>query len=225
MQVLIPVRFYGFDSIMYIASAIIGFFVSYYAYRLFDISSKKSHFYFFMSFTILSMALMVIGITSGLAYLNYFIYHTTPPLLDALAYVDDFGYWIYYIASFAAYCLLAYTYLPERVKFPILIPFWYSAFPYFNVISLFLLSYITFRCLINYVTKRTLNSLLVALAFTGIILYHFFLLFTSISTIVYLTSNFSFILGKFLFILAHLSLMTGFLSLLAMLIRVNRSER
>ena len=225
MQVLIPVRFYGLDSIMYVVSAIIGFFVSYYAYRLYDITSKKSHFYFFMSFTVLSMSLLIVGITSGFAYLNYFVYHQTPPLLDALASVDDFGYWIYYIASFAAYCLLAYTYLPERVKFPIMIPFWYSAFPYFNVLSLFLVSYVAFRSFVNFITKKTLNSWLVTLAFVGIGLYHFFLLFTSFGNIVYLTPTFSFIAGKFLYILAHLSLMGGFLSLLVMLVRVNRSER
>jgi hypothetical protein len=171
------------------------------------------------------MALLVVGITSGFAYLNYFIYHQSPPLLDALASVDDFGYWIYYIASFVAYCLLAYTYLPERVKFPILIPFWYSAFPYFNVLSFFLISYIAFRSFINFVSKKTLNSFLVTLAFGGIGLYHFFLLFTSFGNIVYLIPNFSFMLGKFLYILAHLSLMAGFISLLAMLVRVNRSER
>jgi len=213
-DVLIPFRFYGVDSVFYILSSLIGFFVSYYAYKLYDVTGKKSHFYFYISFILLSMALLTVGLASAYAYMNFFE-HGRPggqeTIIDTVAFVDDFGYWIYYIVSLAAYALLAFSYLPDKTKAkltPIMIPLWYTGFPYFNLLSFFLLSYTAFRSMLNYASKKNLNSFLVMSAFSLIGLYHLLLFFTSFSKTVYVA--------------AHLSLILGFLSLLAMLMRLSR---
>ncbi len=210
-NVLIPYRFFGFDSVMYLVSAIIGFLVSFYAFRLFTLAEKKFHFYLYLAFTVISMGLLTLSITSGYVYLNYFLTGTYIAL-DPYSSVDDFGYWIYYIASLVGYALLALIYLPEQKKsklLPLLIfPPWYKGFPYFQILSFFLLSYVVFRSIANFSLNRNLNSLLVMLAFAGMSLFHLLLFFTSFSKIIY--------------VVAHFSLLFGFLALLAMLVRVSR---
>src|SRR3990172_5205791 len=121
-NVLIPVRFYGFDSVMYLISAVIGFLVSYYAFKLFELTEKKFHFYLYAGFTTLSLGLLTIGLTSGYVYLNFFLtgqYIGTDPYSS----VDDFGYWIYYLTSLVGYSILTMIYLPEKAKFfPLFLP-------------------------------------------------------------------------------------------------------
>lgn len=207
MFVLAPSWFFGFDSVMYILSAMIGFLVSFYAFRLYNITSKKSHFYLYSSFAVLSMGLLILGITTLLTL----SISRASILADAASWADDFGFWIYYASSLFAYGLLAMMYLPEKLKFPILLPFWNTGFPYFQVISLFLLSYVIFRSAANYALNRNSNSLLVMLAFTLMGLYHLLSLFTSLNAMVY--------------VFAQLSLLSGFVSLLIMLTRVNKIGR
>ncbi|HKZ45479.1 MAG TPA: hypothetical protein VJ343_02125 [archaeon] len=207
MAILIPVRFYGFDSVMYFASAIIGFLISYYSFKLFKITSKKHHLYLYSGFTILSMGLLALAITTTYVYLNYYEQNQFT-FFDTILYADDFGYWIYYMSSFMAYVLFVLMYVSEDLGVPILIPAWYKGFPYFHIVSFFLLSYVVFRNATNYAMKRNKNSLLVTLGFGLIAGYHFLLFFTSFSKIVY--------------VIAHLSLLLGFSSLLLMLIRVTR---
>lgn len=209
MDILIPYRFYGFDSLMYLVSAIVGFFVSFYAYKLYDITAKKQHFYFYIGFTILSMAFLTLSVSTGYSYLTYFR-NRPASLLDTVIAVDDFGYWIYYIASLVAYGFMVLAYKPEKSSIlPIFfLPAWYRGFPYFNILSFFLISYVAFRNVINYNMKKNMNTLLVMLAFILIGGYHLLLFF-----------NF---LGKIVYVLAHLSLLAGFASLLIMLTRVSR---
>lgn len=207
-NVLIPVRFYGFDSAMYILSSFIGFLVSYYAFKLYTATNKKSHFYLQTAFTILSIGLLTLGLTSGYAYLYHFRFENPNPILDQIAYVDDFGYWIYFASSLVAYGLLAFMYLSEKSRFLIFLPLWQKGLPYFNILSFFILSYVIFRSVVNFIVKKRVNSFLVMTSFTLIGAYHILLFMASFS--------------KLLYVAAHLSLITGFGCLLLMLIRVNR---
>jgi len=102
-------------------------------------------------------------------------------------------------------------YLPEKLKFPIFLPFWNIGFPYFQVLSLFLISYVIFKSAANYVLNRNTNAFLVMLAFMLMGAYHLLSLFTSLNAIIY--------------VFAQISLLSGFVSLLIMLIRVNKIER
>ncbi len=207
-NILIPHRFYGFDSVMYTLSALIGFLVSYYAFKLYTTTNKKSHFYLQIAFTILSIGLLTLGVTSGYAYLNYIIIESPNPLLDQITYVDDFGYWIYYVSSLVGYSVLALMYVSEKSRFFILLPPWQKGLPYFNILSFFILSYVIFRSIVNFVVKKKLNSFLVMTSFILIGAYQILLFLSSFS--------------KLLYVAAHLSLITGFGCLLLMLIRVNR---
>ncbi len=207
MNVLVPPWFFGFDSVMYLLSAAIGFLVSFYAFKLFNITSKKSHFYLHASFAILGMGLFTLGITTLLTLST----SRASIFEDAASWADDFGFWIYYASSLFAYGLLVMMYLPEKLRFPIFLPFWNIGFPYFQVLSLFILSYVIFKSAANYVLNRNTNAFLVMLAFMLMGTYHLLSLFTSLNAIIY--------------VFAQISLLSGFVSLLIMLIRVNKIER
>jgi hypothetical protein len=206
MNVLVPPWFFGLDSVMYLLSAAIGFLVSFNAFKLYSITSKKSHFYLYASFAVLGMGLLVLGVTTvfsiSVSSASFFA--------DTVSWVDDFGFWIYYASSLFAYGLLAMMYLPEKLKFPIFLPFWNIGFPYFQVLSIFLISYVIFKSASNYMLNKNSNALLVMAAFILMGAYHLLSLFTSLNEIMY--------------VLAQISLLSGFVSLLIMLTRVNKVE-
>jgi hypothetical protein len=207
MAILIPTRFYGVDSVMYFASALIGLLISYYSFKLFKITSKRHHFYLYTGFTILSIGFLTLAMTTAYVYLGYYTQHQFTGFDDIL-YVDDFGYWIYYFASFFAYAMFVLMYLSEDLGLPIMIPAWYKGFPYFHIVSFFMLAYVVFKNATNYAIKRSKNSLLVTLGFGFISGYHILMFFTSFSKVVY--------------VLAHIMLFLGFGSMLMMLLRVTR---
>ena len=41
---LIPISFFGYDTIIYVISALIGFLIAYKAFKIYNISEKKTHF-------------------------------------------------------------------------------------------------------------------------------------------------------------------------------------
>ncbi len=207
MNVLVPPWFFGFDSVMYLLSALIGFLVSFHAFKLYNVTSKKSHFYLYASFAILGMGLLVLGVTTVFSI----SISSASVFADNVSWVDDFGFWIYYASSVFAYGLLVMMYLPEKLRFPIFLPVWFNGFPYFHVLSFFLISYVIFKSASNYVLNKNSNALLVLVAFTLMGLYHLLSLFTSLNEIMY--------------VFAQLSLLSGFVSLLIMLTRVNKFER
>lgn len=207
MIVLVPPWFFGFDSVMYILSAAIAFLVSFNAFKLYNITSKKTHFYLHASFAVLGMGLLILGITTLLTLST----SRASVFEDDASWADDFGFWIYYASSIFAYVLLAAMYLPEKLRFPIFLPFWSIGFPYFQVLALFLLSYVVFKSAANYAVNRSTNAFLVMMAFALMGAYHLLSLFTSHNAFVY--------------VVAQISLLSGFVSLLAMLTRVNKIER
>ncbi len=204
MIVLVPSWFFGFDSAMYILSAAIGFLVSFNAFRLYSMTSKQSHFYLYASFAALSMGLLILGITT---VFNIML-SSASVIHNSTSWADDFGFWIYYTSSIFAYGLLVAMYLPEKMRFPIFLPLWDTGFPYFQILSLFLLSYVVFKSALNYSLNRNANTLLVMMAFSLIGAYHLLSLFTSLNALVY--------------VFAQASLLAGFVSLLVMLRRVNK---
>ena len=207
MDPQIPLRFLGFDSLMYLLSAFVGFLISYYAFKLYKVTKKRSHFTLHLSFTILSIGLLVLVLTTAYFYMNYYFYKEFTAF-DPISYVDDFGYWIYYLSSLLANSLLAFTYFSEDWKLPILLPVWATGFPYFHITSFLILSYVVFKNAINYWMRRNKNAFLVTLGFILIACYHFLMFFS--------------FFHRFIYALADLSLLLGFMSLLLMLSRVCR---
>lgn len=218
MEILFPYSFLGFDSGIYLVAAIIGFVLAYYAFRTHQMTSNKSHFYLYLGFAILSMGLLILSMTSFYTFINYKVLCATPEncytaVFDSTLDMRDFGYWIYYVSSMVAYCLFALMYLPKfKEKAPTfsIILVWWAVMPYFHLLSFFIISYVIFRTLVSYIESRKTNSLLVFIAFLFMGIFHILLLLTPY--------------GKILYVAAHFILLIGFLSLLAVLLRVNRKR-
>jgi hypothetical protein len=217
MDIWFPYSFLGFDSGIYLAAAIIGFVLAYYAFRTHEITSNKSHFYLYTGFAILSMGLLILSMTSFYTFINYKVLCTTPEacytaVFDSTLDMRDFGYWLYFISSLVAYSLFAIMYLPRlKQRVPAFCALlWWAVFPYFHLLSFFIISYVIFRSLANYARSRDTNSLLVFLAFLFMGVFHILLLLTPY--------------GKILYVSAHFILLIGFISLLAVLVRINRKK-
>jgi len=207
VNVLIPSWFFGWHAMAYIVSALIGFLVSFYSYRIYHMTKEQNHLYLYLGFAALSMAFLIFGVVELYSYLS--ISQNMMQMFESFSSFRDFGIWLYYIGSIIAYLLIAFTYVPKKYRFaPLFLPMWWKGFPYFHVGSLFILSFIIFRATGNWFIKKTINSMLVFMSFLLIGFYHIFLFFTPFS--------------EWMFVLAHISLIAGFLSFLIMLIRVSK---
>jgi hypothetical protein len=207
-KVLIPVWFFGFDALFYIAALLIGLAVAFYAFKVYSITQKKQHFYLFMGFTILSIGFLSLIMTSLYIFINdpifLTIYNTTFDIMD-------FGFIMYYLISVVAYSFFIMMYLPEeKKKVPMfsILPWWFVLFPFFHLLSVLMLAFVVFRSFINWNQKRTRSGFAVFAAFSGIGLFH-------------LLSFFTFKYAMF-YIVANVCLILGFLSLFVVLVRVSR---
>lgn len=207
MVSVLPIRFLGYDTAIYVVAAIIAFLIAYKGHRMWEITSQKKHFHFYLSFVLLGVAFSTIALTS--AY-TFFLYSDIGEVrvFDQIFGIDDVGYWIYLITSLAAYGLLAYTYTNERKSFLVSLPLTFNYFSYFNVVLFFVAAYLAFRTATNFLTNKNKNSFYVATCFVLLAAYHGLLLFTPFTKLAYVA--------------AHSSLILGFLSLLYVYLKVTR---
>ncbi len=202
---LVPVRFYGVDTIIYIICAAIGLMISYRAYKLYQLSGKKQHFYLFTAFAILGIGFLTLTLTTGYTYFRYFVQGELYQF-DPLFGIDDVGFWVYFSASFIGYALLAAMYTSEKSK--LLVPAVFMTvnyFAYINIVLFFLMAYVAFRAATHYFSSKSSAGFLVMLSFVLVALYHALLPFAAFSKLIYVA--------------AHLSLIAGFGALLLMLLK------
>jgi hypothetical protein len=193
---LIPMRFYGIDTVIYLVSAVICLSIAYKATRLHGYTGKKQHFYLAAAFTLLGIALATLTLTTAYTYYN-------------MLYVGQIYFWIYYVAAFAAYGLLILMYTPENgaVMAPAI---FFSAryFEYFNIVLFFMMAYIAFRACVNFFTTKSKPALMVAAGFLMLAAYHAILPFAAFSKLAY--------------VVAHGAQIAGFASLLLMLLSTGK---
>lgn len=228
---LIPPWFYGFDSVMYLVSAVVGLLISLNLYRLHSIIKKKSHYFMHVGFMLLSVGLLLAFIVSLFSYIQLRFCHTVCQLglLDVTFGIEDFGFFLYFVLSIIGYSLLALAYFPEKNRIPVYILMlglllsaivvfvgtprpeillWYTYNQYFHLLSLLILSFVLFRVFINSLNSKTSDSFLVTAGFFGIAAFHVFQFFAYLSPWTY--------------VFAHIFLIAGYLSFLSMLIKVKR---
>lgn len=231
-MVIIPVWFYGFDAAMYCISALIGFLLSFYFYRLFSINSEKTHKYLYLGFLVLSIGFVAISISDTFSYAAYTSCHNMQrtcilSIIDNAFLLDDYAYLAYFGLSLIAYFLFIRAYSKKYFSLrtsiiasagylfavaiylsiseePLL---WYSYNGSFHIIAFIMLAYVSFKNLKYYTETRRFNSFIVAFSFSMISLFHLLHIFVSLSGWAY--------------VLAHVFLLIGFISLLAMVLRVN----
>ncbi len=208
--VRIPLVFFGVDSAIYLVAAIIGFFVAYYAYRTYDLTHQRQHFYLTAGFIILSLGFLTLALSSLYGYLSLSAAAAGTTIFDNAFDVHDFGYWIYYIASVIAYLCFAVMYLPQKAKVPTLaafvVPLWFEAYPFFHLLSFVLIAFVVMRTSINFLLRKSTRSFLVAFAFGCFAIFHALLLLSALRGLIY--------------VLAHGFLFLGTISLLLVLMQL-----
>jgi len=231
MNIIIPLWFYGFDSIMCIISAMVGFALSFFFYNIQSLTKNKRHKYLYIGFLLLSMSLFLVGIGSAYSYINFKMCAQlcTLGIMDKVFSIEDFTYFIYFGLSLIAYFMFILTYKDDKTKFskilvPILIAvaililgfvvmnqnrfLWYSYSAYFHLTALIMIGFVVFKTMSNYYNKRNTSTMLVMSSFIFIFLFHLLYFFSFANTWSY--------------VLSHISLLAGFSMLLYMLLRSNK---
>jgi len=208
MLELISLEFYLITSVIYLLSAVVVFLVSCFAIKAYKMTENRAHLLLFFSFFILGLSLISLSGISIFIYANLKLYKSSPVNINLISYQ---GFMAYYIFSSLSYVLLTLIYLPKKfkLKLPVLyVPLWYANFENFHIFSLILVGYIIIRSVINSIKRRNLDSYLVTFAFVSFFTFHLLLLLTPFTQTIYISANAFLILGS--------------LSLLWMLVRVNR---
>ncbi|HLD57628.1 MAG TPA: hypothetical protein VJA47_04935 [archaeon] len=210
-DIVVPKWFFGFDSAIYIFVAIVGFLITYYSYKMYATTSKKQHLFLYWGFKIISIGFLLLAITRIYSYGIVLPTCTDECVLTTSGSaftITDFGYWIYFAASLLAYLMFILTSMSEKIRLPIpfILPVWFAAFPYFHITSIFLLAFVIFNNILNFLRNKNMTTLLVLLAFIFIGIFHMSLVVIPINQTVY--------------VFAHLFLLLGFLSFLFMLVKV-----
>ncbi len=213
MITFVPEWLFVFDSIIYIFSTMIGFVTASQLLKIYKFTSQKSHLSLYFGLVILSMAFLVLGMVSIYGYLNFKESCKTDCNTDIFSSeivdVYDLGQWVYYLTSLVAYTVILTVYLPQKEQFPVVIPLmWSIGFRSFHLLSLFLLSYVIFRTVSNFFDGKNIFRFLIMVSFLALGGYHALLFFVSFNKIIY--------------VLAHLSLLISFLSLMLMIFQVRR---
>jgi len=187
--------------------------------------------YLYLGFLLLSIGFVTLSITNIFSYIVFNNCHTSCELglMDDAFSLEDFSYFMYFGLSLFAYVLFINSYLSKNSKFHkifitifsvyflVIISFlslnddyklWYSYHEYFHLASLIIMIFISFKNVLNYNEKRSLNSFLVMISFMLISIFH-------------LLHLFSFISG-WMYVFAHISVLSGFITLLIMLLRVKK---
>jgi len=212
LEVLIPVWFYIFSGLAYFASSAISFAVSYFAFRIYKTSNSKKFLALGIIFLVLGISFFALTLSSIYTYLYVPYFRETARIPVGIFNTNAFNF--YYITSLISYLLLFITYFPKEAKkklYVLYVPLWFISSADFHTASLFLLAFVVSRAAYNFYKTRSTNTLLVLLAFSLMAVFHIFIFLLPFDLTLYL--------------LSHALLAAGFVSLLVMLIRVNRSGR
>jgi hypothetical protein len=207
-ELVSPIWFFGFDSLMEFIAFAIAMAVASQAMKGYRLARERTLLYLNFSFLLLGAGLLVDGLANLIVLLSKF--HRN------LLFLSRIGYTIDFLAQLVAYVILVIVYLQQTrawnsqlaaAALPLAL---LESNPLTELVLIFLLVYISGQSAINYNVSKTTNSLLVFGAFTSLAVAHvFFLLFT---------------IAPIFFPFAHISQLFGFLLLLGMLFKVNQTQ-
>jgi hypothetical protein len=211
---------------MELAAFIIALAIAYQALKGYRLTKQKTLWYVHFSFAVLSVGLLIDSLTGLIGV-------AARTLRGTIAFTTS-GYSVYFFAQLLAYSILIYAYVSQTRTLgtpasPALLaslfgfatlqaapgivtrlfgPIEYH--PVSEILLLFLVLYVTVQTGTNYSATKDRNAFLVFLAFLLLALSHLFFILQLISPL--------------LFVIGHLLQLSGFVSFLAMLLRVTRKQ-
>jgi hypothetical protein len=238
MPIIVPLWFYEFGSVMYFFAAIIGFLLTYFSFKLYNYTKRKSHLFLNLSFAFITIGFIVLTASNTYSHINF--EQCSPDCVITQQQIFNWivlGNDIYYLTSLIGYALFLLSYfvsakkdrkklffavaplLASSILFqPAPLPFFqplYVLYPFesmffqpFQIVSSILVLLIVLRTYSNYKKTKAKFSSLIPAGFTAILFYHILM--------------FSIPFSPLFFAFAHLSLLAGFSLLLFMLIKVQK---
>lgn len=232
MPVIIPIWFYEFGSVMYFFAAMIGLLLTYFSFKLYNYTRKRSHLLLNLSFIFITIGFIVLTVSN--TYTHEHFEQCNPDCVITQQQIFNWvilGNYVYYFTSLIGYFLFLLSYsvsekkqkrklffqfappLAVNILFPpqiiyVLYPFESVFFQPFQILSSVLLLFIVIKTFSIYKKSKSNLSLLVPAGFAAILFYHLLMLVLPFSPL--------------FFAFAHLSLLIGFSLLLSMLVKVTR---
>lgn len=207
--------------LMELLSAFISIFVGYKASQAYRTSSAKGFLFLYLGFVILGVGILLRTITATYFVLVARIIDTVPSSLTGLLNVAGIVFTLTQLAAYSLF-IAAYAYQPKgsdqqgmgvggitaaAAVFPVARLFY---IPALEIIAMAMLGFVAISSMINWLHRRTLNSALVFLGFGLMFFSHLLFLFM--------------IFSEDLLFLGQLSQLAGFICLLLMLVRVNKTN-
>jgi hypothetical protein len=211
---------------MELVAFVIALAVAYQALRGYRLTKQKTLWYVHFSFAVLSVGLLIDSVAG-------FFGIVARTLRGTVAFTAS-GYSVYFFAQLLAYSILIYAYVSQTRTLntstsPVLLAslFGFATLqgpgivggllgslveyhPISEILLLFLVFYVAVQTGRNYSATKDRNAFLVFLAFLLLALSHLLFILQLVSPL--------------LFVIGHLLQLSGFVSFLAMLLRVTRSQ-
>ena len=215
MAYIIPTQDWFLDIIIQLLGAIASLALSYYGYKSYKLTKEKHDLYFSLAFLFLSVNLILYALIVPAVFIYYTFYmHIDPGIFLSVSHALNF---IFMFLILNAYTLLIVVYTKLEKKsilalwaiFLFVITLYSFIFKYFLVFNLMvalLVLFISFYTLKNYLSKKTKNSMLVALSFILLTVAHISL---ALATYINILS-----------IVGHVLQFIAYVFLLSMLLRV-----
>lgn len=181
MAYIIPTQDWFLDIIIQLLGAIASLALSYYGYKSYKLTKERPDLYFSLAFLFLSTNLILYALIVPLIFIYYTFYrHIDPGIFLPVSHALNF---IFMFLILNAYTLLicVYTKLEKKSVLALwaiflfvitLYSFIFKYFLVFNLMVALLVLFISFYTLKNYLTKKTKNSMLVALSFILLTIAH-----------------------------------------------------
>ncbi|MCD6536620.1 MAG: hypothetical protein J7K49_06280 [Thaumarchaeota archaeon] len=194
---------FGYDIVMEIISSAVAFIISYYAYRAYSVTKKKSFLLLQLGFTFAGLGLLLDSMLVSAA-IALRVLHLTAT-----------GYTLYFIATIIAYGFILGSYAADRLEpseghiASILPLIGFGALP--EGILLTLAAAVTIQLGLNFFLNRSIDKFLVLIAFIFIVFGHLFFMLQAIRFAGFLIAG-------------HVFRFLGFASFLVFVLRVVKSS-
>lgn len=218
MSLQLPLaNFLPIDSAFEILEGLIAFFIGFYSYKIYKITSEKRYLYFSLAFYLMTFSFLIAGITNYLSYAEWLSATSPWVKLTAISSLYRWGYIlhvIFFTLGIMTTAIVAFD-LCQKSLITLLYLLALAAvvmslniYLMFHFVIILVLAYVLPKLFRNYKKKRSKNSMIVFLAFGLLFFSHVFFI------IVYWNQYFYFI--------AHTTQLASFALLLVNFIRVVR---